>query len=102
MGMKTGPVTVKLTSETRSMNLHLLCLDEMRRICFLRAFAFSLLKETLAFNLRLLYLDERAKSCAHRSGLVTGFYTARYIVGMFVTGFPNEARYSFISVCNEL
>jgi hypothetical protein len=39
---------------------------------------------------------------AHRSGLVTGFYTARYIVAMFVTGFPNEARYSLISVCNEL
>jgi hypothetical protein len=40
---------------------------------------------------------------AHRSGLVTGFYTTHYIVGMFVTGFPNEARrYSLISVCNEL
>jgi hypothetical protein len=39
---------------------------------------------------------------AHRSGLVTGFYTARYIVGMFVTGFPNEAHYSLISVCNEV
>jgi hypothetical protein len=38
---------------------------------------------------------------AQRSGLVTGFYTARYIVGMFVTGFLNEARYSSISVCNE-
>jgi hypothetical protein len=32
-GMKTEPVTVKLTSKTRSVNL-LLCLDEMRRICF--------------------------------------------------------------------
>jgi hypothetical protein len=39
---------------------------------------------------------------ARRSGLVMGFYTARYIVGMFVTGFPNEARYSLVSVCNEL
>jgi hypothetical protein len=39
---------------------------------------------------------------AHRSGLVTGFYIARYIVGMFVTGFPNEARYSLISVYNGL
>jgi hypothetical protein len=39
---------------------------------------------------------------AHMSGLVTGFYTARYIVGMFVTVFPNEACYSLISVCNEL
>jgi hypothetical protein len=33
-GMKTEPVTVKLTSETRSENLRLLCLDEMRRIWF--------------------------------------------------------------------
>jgi hypothetical protein len=32
-GMKTKPVIVKLTSETRSMNLRLLCLDEMRHIC---------------------------------------------------------------------
>jgi hypothetical protein len=39
---------------------------------------------------------------AHRSGLVTGFYTAGYIVGMFVLGFPNEDPYSLISVCNEL
>jgi hypothetical protein len=39
---------------------------------------------------------------AHRSGLVTGFYTTRYIVDMFVTGFPNEACYSLINVCNEL
>jgi hypothetical protein len=31
-----------------------------------------------------------------------GFYTTRYIVVMFVTVFPNEARYSLISVCNEL
>jgi hypothetical protein len=38
----------------------------------------------------------------HQSGLVTGFYTARYIVGIFVTSFPIEARYSRISVCNEL
>jgi hypothetical protein len=39
---------------------------------------------------------------AYRSGLVTGFYTARYILGIFVTGFPNKASYSLISVCNEL
>jgi hypothetical protein len=64
--------------------------------------AFSLLKETLAFSLRLLYLDERARSWAHQSGLVTGIYTARYIVGIFVTGFPNEDHYSLISVCNKL
>jgi hypothetical protein len=69
---------------------------------FLRASAFSLLKETLSVNLRLLYLDEWPGPGAHRSGLVTGFYTARYIVGIFVTGFPNEARYLLISVCNEL
>jgi hypothetical protein len=31
-----------------------------------------------------------------------GFYTAHYIVGMFVMGFPNEARYSLISVCIEI
>jgi hypothetical protein len=43
-----------------------------------------------------------AGSGAHRSGLVTVFYTARYIVGIFVMGFPNEARYSLVSVCNEL
>jgi hypothetical protein len=30
-----------------------------------------------------------------------GFYAARYIVGMFVKGVPNEACYSVISVCNE-
>jgi hypothetical protein len=69
---------------------------------FLRASAFSLLKETLAFNLRLLYLDEQPGAGVHRSGLVTGFYTTRYIVGIFVTGFTNEACYSLISVCNEL
>jgi hypothetical protein len=68
---------------------------------FVRASAFSLLKETLVFNLRLLYIDERPGLGAHPSGLVMGFYTARYIVGIFVTGFPNEARYLLISVCNE-
>jgi hypothetical protein len=31
-----------------------------------------------------------------------GFNGARYFVGMFVTGVPFEARYSVISVCNEL
>jgi hypothetical protein len=41
-------------------------------------------------------------SGAHRSILVMGFYHACYIVGMFVTGILNEARYSLISVCNEL
>jgi hypothetical protein len=33
-GTKTEPVTVKLTSETRFVNLRLLCLDEMRIIYF--------------------------------------------------------------------
>jgi hypothetical protein len=33
-GHETEPVTVKLASETRSVNLRLLCLDELRRICF--------------------------------------------------------------------
>jgi hypothetical protein len=56
----------------------------------------------LSVILRLLYLDERPGPRAHWSGLVTGFYTACYIVGIFVTGFPNEARYLLISVCNDL
>jgi hypothetical protein len=64
------------------------------------ASAFSRLREMRAFNLGLLYLNEQAVKLW--AGLVTGFYTTRYIVGMFVTGFPNEARYSQISVCNEL
>jgi hypothetical protein len=33
-GMKTEPVTMKLTSKMRSVNLRLLCVDEMRHICF--------------------------------------------------------------------
>jgi hypothetical protein len=56
----------------------------------------------LVFNLRRLYLDERPGPGAHQLGLVTAFYTARYIVGIFITGFPNEARYLLVSVCNEL
>jgi hypothetical protein len=101
-GMKTERVTVKSTSETCAVNLHLLCLDEMRHIYF---------------HVRQLPLDERRcvlSTCvcyismygpgpgAHQSGLVTGFYAAQYIVGMFVMGFPNEACYSLINVCNEL
>jgi hypothetical protein len=54
----------------------------------------------LGFDLRLLYLDERPSPRAHRSGLVMSFYTAHYIVGIFVTGFPNEACYLLISACN--
>jgi hypothetical protein len=34
--------------------------------------------------------------------LVTGFYGARYFVGKFVTSAPIEARYSVVSVYNEL
>jgi hypothetical protein len=33
-GHETEPITVKLTSETRPVNLRLHCLDEMRCICF--------------------------------------------------------------------
>jgi hypothetical protein len=33
-GMKIEPVTIKLTSEMHSVNLRLLCLNEMRHICF--------------------------------------------------------------------
>jgi hypothetical protein len=33
-GMKIEPVTVKSISETRAVNMRLLCLDEMRHICF--------------------------------------------------------------------
>jgi hypothetical protein len=102
MGMNIKPITVKLRSETRFVNLRLLLLDEIRHICLYA---------------RLLFLDSRRRvlsTCvsyismngpgpgAHWSGLVTGFYTARYIVGLFVMGFPNEACYSLISVCNEL
>jgi hypothetical protein len=36
-----------------------------------------------------------------RHVLVTGFYSARYFVGKFVTGVPTEARYSVVSVCNK-
>jgi hypothetical protein len=31
---ETEPVTVKLTSKTRTVDRRLQCLDEMRRICF--------------------------------------------------------------------
>jgi hypothetical protein len=65
------------------------------RVCFLS------IKGDASFQLRLLYLDERPGTRAHQSGLVTGFYTARYIVGISVMGFTNEARYSLTSVCNE-
>jgi hypothetical protein len=33
-GMKMEPITMKLISETCSVNQRLLCPDEMRRICF--------------------------------------------------------------------
>jgi hypothetical protein len=38
----------------------------------------------------------------NRSVLVTSIYGVRYLVGKFVTGVPMEARYSVVSVCNEL
>jgi hypothetical protein len=50
------------------------------------------ISETRVVNLHL--------RCCHV--LVTGFYGARYFVGKFVTGVPTEARYSVVSVCNEL
>jgi hypothetical protein len=92
-GMKTEPVTAELTSETRYVNLCLLCLNEMRRICFDMRLL-STLVSYISMN--------RSGPGAHRLGLVTSFYTTRYIVCMFVMGFPNEACYSLISVCNEL
>jgi hypothetical protein len=41
-------------------------------------------------------------SGAHQLVLVTEFYCARYIVGMFVTVVLIEARYLVTNVCNEL
>jgi hypothetical protein len=84
-GMKTESVTVKLTSETRSVNLRLLCLDEMRSI-FLRASTFSLLKETLAFNMRLLYLDERARSWGPPVRIGNGLLHCPLHCGRFCNG----------------
>jgi hypothetical protein len=47
---------------------------------------------------------EPASPMSQRTGdvLVTGFYGARYFVGKFVMGLPTEARYSVVSVSNEL
>jgi hypothetical protein len=61
-GMKTDPITMKLTSETRSVKPASPLPRRNETHLFLRASAFSLLMETLAFNMRLLYLDERARS----------------------------------------
>jgi hypothetical protein len=58
---------------------------------FLYMSAFSLLKETLSTCVSYISMNGPCPG-AQQSGLVMGFYTARYIVGMFVTGFPNEAR----------
>jgi hypothetical protein len=60
------------------------------------------ISETRVVKLRLRCLNERATLCGQPSVLVTGFYGACYFVGMFVTGVPIEARYSVVSVCNEL
>jgi hypothetical protein len=47
---------------------------------------------------------EPASPMSQRTGhvLVTGFYDAHYFVGKFVMGVPIDARYSVVSVCNEL
>jgi hypothetical protein len=52
--------------------------------------------------MRLIYLDEQARSWGPpvRTGSRLLHYPSH--CGIFVTGFPNEARYSLISVCNEL
>jgi hypothetical protein len=71
-GTKTKPVIVKSISETRVVNLRLRC------------------------------LNDRATLWGPPVSIVTGFYGARYFVGMFVMGVPIEARYSVLSVCNEL
>jgi hypothetical protein len=84
------------------VNLRLLCLNEMRRIHF-HARLLPLDERRCVLSTYVSYISMNGPGLgAHPSGLVTGFCTARYIVGMFVTGFPNEARYSLISVCNEL
>jgi hypothetical protein len=84
------------------VNLRLHCLDEMRRIYFY-ARLLSLYERRRLLSTCVSYISMNGPGPgAHLSGLVTGFYTARYIVGIFVTGFPNEARYSLISVCNKL
>jgi hypothetical protein len=91
-GMKTEPVTVKLTSEMHSVNLRLLCLNEMRRVYFY-ACLLSLYRRRHLLSTCVSYISMNGPGhVAHRSGLVTGYYTARYIVGIFVTGFLNEAR----------
>jgi hypothetical protein len=90
-GMNTEPVTVKLTSETRSVNLRLLYLDEMRHICFyVRLLSLYYRKHVLSTYVSYISMNGPGPG-AHWLGLVMGFDTARYIVGMFVTGFPNEA-----------
>jgi hypothetical protein len=101
-GVKTEPVTVKFTSEMHSVNLRLLFLNEMRRICFsARMLSLYWRRHVLSTYISYISMNEPGPG-AHRSGLVTSFYTARYIVGMFVTSFLNEAHYSLISVSNEL
>jgi hypothetical protein len=71
-GTKTEPITVKSISETRAVNLCLRC------------------------------LNKRAMLWGPPVSTGTGFYGARYFVGMFVTSVPIEARYSVTSVCNKL
>jgi hypothetical protein len=100
--MKIEPVTMELTSEMHSVNPRLLCLDEMRHICFYERLL-SLYQRRRLLSTCVSYISMNGPGPeAHRSGLVTGLYTARNMVGIFVTGFPNEARYSLISVCNKI
>jgi hypothetical protein len=86
----------------RSVNLRLHCLDEMRHICF-HTCLLPLYQRRRLLSTRVSYISMNGPGPgAHQPGLVTGFYTARYIVGIFVMGFSKEACYSLISVCNEL
>jgi hypothetical protein len=60
------------------------------------------ISEMRVVNLRLRCLDERAMLWGPPLSTGNRSYGAHYFVGMFVTSVPIEARYSVISVCNEL
>jgi hypothetical protein len=60
------------------------------------------ISETRVVNLRLRCLDEWAMLWGPPVNTGNRLLRYRYFVGMFVTGVPIEARYSVISVCNEL
>jgi hypothetical protein len=79
-GMKTEPVTTKLTSELHSVNLRLLCLDEMRCIYFYaRLLSLDQRRRVLSTCVSYIWMNGPGPG-AHRSGLVTGFYTARSLL----------------------